>query len=286
MIKPGFVASPAGSSARSISGIAARHHVHHALPQLHEAISAMSASTSLPTFLTSVKIFDGSEITNAVVVSNSYWSTLSSKLPYLILAQLLASITFVVISSLVTAQGKFILDQATDSNVGNGAVTQQKAKVKKSQFRRADELPPTQLDFSKLFLCICIDILGSANEVIPLVGELVDVIYAPIAALLLRQLFAGSNIVFLLEFTEEILPFTDVLPLATICWVVESFFGSGSLARALRIGEFANIKDSGGVIDVGGSSRAKGNNEDGRGGREKLLLLQSKDDDDRDNVKR
>jgi len=37
-----------------------------------------------------------------------------------------------------------------------------------------------------------------------------------IAALALRSLF-GSDVVLALEFAEEFLSFTDVLPLATIC---------------------------------------------------------------------
>lgn len=183
-----------------------------------------------------------------------------------------------VIASLVTAQGKFILDQVSSND--NDKI--QPNGRKKTQFRKANEPPPPPLDFTKLFLCICIDILGSANEVIPLVGELVDVVYAPIAALLLRQLFSGSNVVFLLEFTEEILPFTDVLPLATICWVVESFFSSGSLARALRIGEFASDRmDSGDVVDV--ETKTKENSNDTKNNEERPKLLQS---DKRDNLKR
>mmetsp|Transcript_25784 Transcript_25784/g.44015 ORF Transcript_25784/g.44015 Transcript_25784/m.44015 type:complete len:278 (+) Transcript_25784:73-906(+) len=200
----------------------------------HRTAVSLSALPTLPTLLTSVKVFDGSEITDAVVVSDTFWSTLSSKLPYLILSQLLASITFVIIASLLTAQGKFLFDQISSDE--NEAQT----KGKNNQFRKANEPPPPPLDFTKLFLCVCIDIIGSANEVIPLVGELVDVVYAPVAALLLRQLFSGSNIVFLLEFAEEILPFTDILPLATICWVVESFFGDGRLAQALKIGKFSS----------------------------------------------
>lgn len=235
MLRPCFVSTAAGAN-RFISGI---------IPQPHETVRSLSALSSLPTLLTSVKVFDGSEITDAIVVSNTFWSTLSSKLPYLLLAQLLASITFVIIAYLVTAQGKFLIDQVAPN--GNDET---RAKGKNTQFRRADEPPPPPLDFTKLFLCICIDIVGTANELIPFVGELVDIVYAPIAALLLRQLFSGSNVVFILEFAEEILPFTDVLPLATICWVVESFFGDGRLAQALRIGEFAGRADSGDYTDV------------------------------------
>ncbi len=199
-----------------------------------------AALSSISSLITSVNYFDGSEISNPVVVSNTFWSTLSSKLPALLLAEVLASLTFVVIASFVAAQGKFIIDRVASN-------TRSEAQTKGFS---TSSLP--SLDFTKLLLCIIIDIIGSANEAIPLVGELVDVVYAPIAALFLRQLFSGSNVIFLLEFAEEILPFTDVLPLATICWVVESFFGGGSLARLLRVGEFAPDKDFGkDVIDVG-----------------------------------
>ena len=175
---------------------------------------------SLDSFLTAVN-------TDQVVVSNTFWSTLSAKLPYFIAAELLATITFIVIASVVSSQTKILVDKVTSDT--------QKSK----QFKRLNDVPPVQLDFTKLLLCIVIDILGSANEAVPFVGEVVDVVYAPIAALLLRQLFSGSNIIFLLEFAEEILPFTDILPLATICWVIEAFFGSGSLAKALGIGAYA-----------------------------------------------
>ena len=178
-------------------------------------------------------VFDGSDLTDTVVRSNTFWSTLSSKLPYFIAAELLATVTFVVIASVVASQGKFLIDKVTSET--------QKSK----QFKRLDDaLPRVQLDFTKLLLCIVIDILGSANEAVPLVGEVIDFAYAPIAALLLRQLFNGSNVVFLLEFAEEILPFTDILPLATICWVIEAFFSSGNLAKALRIGAYAPAVES------------------------------------------
>jgi hypothetical protein len=220
--------------------------------------------TILPSLLTSVQIFDGSNISDAIVYSNRYGETLSTKLTQLILAQLLATLIFVVIAALVTAKGKFILDVLNDDDNDNDSqitISKSRATTKyddndndsqiiisksraTTKCRKADDPPPQVLDFTKLMFCICIDILGSANEAIPLAGEFVDVIYAPIAALLLRQLFAGSNVVALLEFTEEILPFTDVLPLATICWIVESFYGSSNLARVLRIGRYSDREDA------------------------------------------
>ena len=226
---------------------------HHAsllntLSQLDTTSVLPSTITTLPSIVTSVKVFDGSQIANEVVVSNNFWSTLVSKLPYIIAAELLAAVIFIAIVSIVTSQSKLILDQVSNNDNDIQSTSRQGIN---NQFRKANDPPPRQLDFTKLFLCICIDILGSVNEAIPLVGELVDVIYAPIAALLLRQLFSGSNIIALLEFTEEVLPFTDILPLATICWICEAFFGNSSLARVLRIGEFApDRENTGNFIDI------------------------------------
>jgi len=238
MIRPCFISTVGASKYRHES----------LLNALHQLDTTSSFISTLPSTLTSVKVFDGSQITNEVIVSNNFWSTLVSKLPYIIAAEMLAAVIFIAIVSIVTSQGKFLLDQV--SNNDNDIQSTSRQGIKK-QFRKANDPPPRQLDFAKLFLCICIDILGSANEAIPLVGELVDVIYAPIAALLLRQLFSGSNIVALLEFTEEILPFTDILPLATVCWICESFFSDSSLARVLRIGEFApDRENAGNFIDI------------------------------------
>lgn len=79
---------------------------------------------------------------------------------------------------------------------------------------------------------------------------------APIAGLLLRQLY-GSNILLVLEFTEEILPLTDVLPLCTLCWVVDTFFGDSRVAQVLQLGQFGQSAsrndlsdDDATVIDV------------------------------------
>jgi hypothetical protein len=76
------------------------------------------------------------------------------------------------------------------------------------------------------------------------VGEATDFVWAPIAGLLLRNLFYGSNVVLILEFVEEILPFTDFLPLATICWVLDTFYGESSLAKTLGLGSFRPLDDN------------------------------------------
>ena len=121
--------------------------------------------------------------------------------------------------------------------------------------RRADA-PVVTPDFGKLLVCLAIDTIGSSSELLPILGEVTDIAWAPLAALALRSLY-GSNVVFALEFTEEILPFTDIIPLATLCWVVETFFGDSDVAKALQVGRYG--KDSGTVIDI--SSQKSGDDE-------------------------
>ncbi len=113
--------------------------------------------------------------------------------------------------------------------------------------RQSPTVPP---DVGKLLICLLVDIIGTSSELLPILGELTDVVWAPIAALTLRSLFQGSNIVFALEFAEEFLPFTDVLPLATICWIVETFYGDSEIAKTLQIGVYGNGFDDGKVIEV------------------------------------
>lgn len=102
--------------------------------------------------------------------------------------------------------------------------------------------------------------VGSSSELVPIIGELTDFVWAPIAALSLRSLFQGSNVVFALEFAEEFLPFTDILPLATVCWVVETFYGDSSFAKTLRIGSYGKIANGDNkIIDVEPVDDQKGN---------------------------
>jgi hypothetical protein len=172
-------------------------------------------------FLTAVEIFDGSSIVDPIVVSNVFWGSLKGKIVAVVIGQVLATIAFAILSSFLATQlsqvGDFVsktLFPSKDDYDNNN---------KARPFIKANEIPssssvnkntPTP-DFGKLVICIAIDVIGSASELVPVLGEVSDVIYAPIAATILRNLYS-SNIVFVLEFAEEILPFTDILPLATI----------------------------------------------------------------------
>lgn len=224
-----------------------------------------SASFSSSLVTSAVEFFDGSTIVDPVVVSNVFWTTLKAKLIWLVVGQLIAVAVFAILASVAASQMSTILDNITSAFP--------LPDINRNQPKRL-EVPPElsgrrQPNWTKLAVCIAIDVIGSSSEVIPLVGELSDILYAPIAATILRSLY-GSNIVFALEFIEEILPFTDILPLATICWVVDTFAADSDLAKLLKIGQYGPIDDmasSGFVIDVKAAEESP-----------KRLLKQNRDD--------
>ncbi|GKY97489.1 hypothetical protein MPSEU_000707200 [Mayamaea pseudoterrestris] len=196
-------------------------------PPRRTTLSLVDDWTSLTT---GIEYFDGSQLVDTVVVSNVFWSSLLTKLVSLVVGQVVATIVFGIIATLAARQ------------IGNiGSFISDKVFKREKTFRKMPDLVTDRIiqpDFGKLVICIVIDSIGSSSALIPILGEATDVLWAPIAGLLLRSLYS-SNILFGLEFAEEILPFTDILPLATICWVVDTYFAESPLAQLLNIGSYS-----------------------------------------------
>lgn len=212
-------------------------------------LNSINIINQLPTLLNGViETFDGSSIVDPVVVSDAFWTTLGAKITSLILGQLLATIVFTMVLSLAATQLSGIFDRATKGFVETIFGQSQKKKLRIPNdidtAVASSQTKPT-IDLQKLAICLAIDVLGSSSELLPIVGELTDVFYAPLAATLLRSLFFGSNVVFLLEFGEEILPFTDIIPFATICWVVDTLAPTSGLAKLLQLGDYRNVGSDG-----------------------------------------
>ena len=92
----------------------------------------------------------------------------------------------------------------------------------------------SQSAWVKLLFCIMIDLGSDASFLLPGIGEVEDVAWAPVSAYLLNLLF-GSNVVSSLEFAKEILPGTDILPVATIAWVLQNVFVDSPITSALGL---------------------------------------------------
>ena len=67
------------------------------------------------------------------------------------------------------------------------------------------------------------DVLGYASFAIPVVGELFDVIWAPISALVFFRMFGGTKGMLggAFSFFEELMPGLDFIPTFTIAWVLQ-----------------------------------------------------------------
>lgn len=116
-------------------------------------------------------------------------------------------------------------------------------------------------------LSILIDLVGDGSFIIPGAGEVspapsaefagrcgtdmlmllllclsqgFDFLWAPVSALLIRQLY-GSNVLGLVAFVEELLPFTDIIPTATLAFVLEVFFAE--VDKANTRGEDGKVID-------------------------------------------
>lgn len=74
--------------------------------------------------------------------------------------------------------------------------------------------------WTKLGVCILIDLIGSGGLGIPLVSDFLDIVTAPVSAFALHALYGNPGIT-IGGFVEEILPGTDGIPTATLAWIAE-----------------------------------------------------------------
>ncbi|KGO90610.1 hypothetical protein [Flavobacterium suncheonense] len=73
----------------------------------------------------------------------------------------------------------------------------------------------------KLMLSILFDLIGYASYGIPLVAELTDIVWAPIAGFLLARMYKGTvgTVGGITVFVEELLPGVDFIPTFTLTWI-------------------------------------------------------------------
>ena len=96
--------------------------------------------------------------------------------------------------------------------------------MKKLFFRKnVKYLPVQQKPLPPLAFCILMDLIGYASFSIPLFGELFDLVWAPVSAVIYMRTFGGVK-GFLggsFNFIEELLPGTDLIPTFTITWFLQ-----------------------------------------------------------------
>jgi hypothetical protein len=88
--------------------------------------------------------------------------------------------------------------------------------------------------FGKLIASIGLDALGNATYVAPGVGEYGDAVFAPASAVMLKMMYNANGIA-LINLAEELCPFTDIIPTATIAWFLQHCAPDSAISRAVGI---------------------------------------------------
>ncbi|MGX5818129.1 hypothetical protein ACWKWU_08035 [Chitinophaga lutea] len=78
-----------------------------------------------------------------------------------------------------------------------------------------------------LLLCVLMDLIGCASYAVPLFGEVSDVLWAPVSAIIFYRMFGGPVGMFgsVFNFIEELFPGLDFMPTFTIGWFVAQATG-------------------------------------------------------------
>lgn len=101
---------------------------------------------------------------------------------------------------------------------------------------RPPQPPGCAQNSMKLLACLGLDLMGNATYFLPGLGEAGDAVFAPASAVMLKMMF-NSNSVALLGLMEELGPFTDIVPTATIAWFLSTQMPEHPLTKALGLNQ-------------------------------------------------
>ena len=90
-----------------------------------------------------------------------------------------------------------------------------------------------------LIFCILMDVVGYATYAIPVLGEVGDIVWAPISAIIFMVTFGGwkGALGGVGNFIEEILPCTDFIPSFTIMWFIQNMQRKNSVTQVKSISQ-------------------------------------------------
>ncbi|MDB5252221.1 MAG: hypothetical protein JWP27_1390 [Flaviaesturariibacter sp.] len=69
------------------------------------------------------------------------------------------------------------------------------------------------------------DFLGSATYAVPFFGEFLDILWAPLSAIIFFRMFGARRGFFggIFNFVEELMPGLDFIPTFTITWLIQYY---------------------------------------------------------------
>jgi hypothetical protein len=90
-----------------------------------------------------------------------------------------------------------------------------------------------------LWVCVLMDLLGCASYAVPMLGEVCDVIWAPLSAIIFYRMFGGTLGTFgsLFNFMEELFPGLDFIPTFTLSWVLQRITQAWKVPQKVKVQE-------------------------------------------------
>lgn len=87
-------------------------------------------------------------------------------------------------------------------------------------FQKRSNLPPKEKPLPSLATCIVMDLIGMASYAVPVLGEVIDLAWAPVSAAIYLKMFGVKRGLLggMFNFVEELLPGLDIIPTFTISW--------------------------------------------------------------------
>ena len=84
--------------------------------------------------------------------------------------------------------------------------------------------------YTKLTVGVLFDLMGCMSYILPGIGELTDIVWAPISAWLMTKMYSGrkGKVGAVLNFIEEAIPGLDIIPSFTIMWMYTYVFSKES----------------------------------------------------------
>jgi hypothetical protein len=97
--------------------------------------------------------------------------------------------------------------------------------MKKLFWKKDVAMPIAQTKLPSLAACLLMDFLGYATYAVPFFGEFLDILWAPISAIIFFRMFGGTRGFFggVFNFVEELMPGLDFIPTFTITWAIQYF---------------------------------------------------------------
>lgn len=164
--------------------------------------------------------------------ANAFFYGLTTQVVTFIFGNILAGLAFRALLDFISNGSK--ASGQTDEKSAEWKSTQGAAAAVSSQSTQGAARSITWDQWVKLLLCVFIDAVGDSSFLIPGVGEIEDIAWAPISAFLVKKIFQ-SDVVGNIEFVKEILPFTDAIPLASCLWILETLLPDNGLNKLLGL---------------------------------------------------